>query len=79
MILTNLGEMPMRVNMWNDIEDGLPTIEGKYIVTDGDEIDVASYYQQLGFMHCECCYPLSLEKIIAWKPLPEPYKKENNQ
>lgn len=62
---------------WIPVSKRLPEEDGRYIVTKRDERDdeeiyvTTSYYQndEYGFF--------SEEEIIAWMPLPEPYKGES--
>ena len=55
---------------WVPVEKGLPDKDGKYLVTTrgnyNDIIDIANYTK--GIWH-------KANEIIAWMPLPEPYKE----
>lgn len=60
-----------KVNKWIPCSERLPEEDGKYLVsTDGtfgiDVIDIARFENDEWFKSC---------KIIAWQPLPEPYKE----
>ena len=63
---------------WIPVEDGLPEEEGQYLVScDSDfAIEVARFYidsedEEDRWFGCDWNDP---EDIVAWMPLPEPYK-----
>lgn len=69
--LPQLGKDTNVRSKWIPCSERLPKEDGKYLVsTDGtfgiDVIDIARFENDEWFKSC---------KIIAWQPLPEPYKE----
>lgn len=83
-VISNVKRQP-KANEWIPTEERLPDDENEYLVTDGYDMMVAFYrddaeaWDNANFGWVErnsdddC--PCRLGKVIAWKPLPEPYKK----
>ena len=60
---------------WIPCEEMLPSKEGFYLVTVKKECELkvlCLWYKKEYWL----CYQEETGKIIAWQPLPEPYKKE---
>lgn len=75
----------MNNNGWIPVEKALPEIEGCYLVTmqrSGDyerpKLDVMSncFIKERGLWSGEV---FSHDHVIAWQPLPEPYKAERSK
>lgn len=67
---------------WIPCDERLPDEHGYYLViTDGSRnavIDIAEYGKFFRKPEYECVWEWNkASKIIAWMPLPEPYKKED--
>ena len=62
---------------WTPIEKGLPKETGQYMVTDEKD-----WVGQMTFI-CETdnsfFFPYSLDKVIAWMNLPQPYQAEKEE
>lgn len=58
---------------WIHVSKQLPKTDGMYLVTTtgthNDVVDIAYYYKDIGFHKAS--------KVLAWMPLPEPYKAES--
>lgn len=63
---------------WIPVSERLPEIHKEVIVTD---IETSDAYQSryIGDGHWECDNGLFKNRIIAWMPLPEPYKAESEK
>ena len=67
---------------WNPVSEGLPMRNGVYTVTriiEGTPIVDASYFDGQNTWHRDTGVNHGrpyLNDIIAWQPLPEPFKKE---
>jgi len=61
-----------KANEWVDVKDRLPSESGMYLVTNFDNVSYTTWtttchYKNKGF---------ELDGVIAWKPLPKPYKRK---
>lgn len=70
-----LEEQP-RVGEWTPCSERLPEEEGRYLITISDIGVVSSFYNKnhklpWGGYETEC--------VIAWMPLPEPYKEQTKK
>ena len=65
-------------NKWSPVSEGLPEECKNVIVTD---IEVSDTYQSqyMGNGYWECDNGYFRNRIIAWMPLPEPYKAERSE
>lgn len=80
-----LIKMKPKLDEWISVEERLPDDENEYLVTDGYDMMVAFYRDDaeawdngnFGWVerNSDDDCPCRLGKVIAWKPLPEPYKK----
>lgn len=73
---------------WMPVEERLPKDDKDYLITDGKDMTVGFYRDDVeawdnyifGWIERdednEC--PCRMGKIIAWMPLPEPYRKEDS-
>ena len=74
----------LNADKWISCEERLPSEYGQYLYTDkNDEVHEGCYCPPLrgmirGWSTCEAdgYKRLSDKEIIAWQPLPQPYKKE---
>jgi Protein of unknown function (DUF551) len=76
----------MLMNIWIDVKEMLPKKKGDYLVTIYDKnykepyIVYTAYFRiydngSTTFVLCSDCCDYSDLDIIAWMPLPEPYRK----
>lgn len=68
--------MEMLSNQWIPCSERLPAENGDYLVTviwEG-KLEVFMDYFQFGCMWYDCG-----DNVIAWMPLPEPYKEEDTK
>ena len=62
-------------NQWRRVEDGLPPHDGDYLCTVQLPQECGNVWIRQEVVWCSMNkFP---EKVIAWMPLPEPYKGEN--
>ena len=74
----------LNADRWIPCEERLPSEYGQYLYTDkNDEVHEGTYCPPLqgmirGWSTCEAegYVKLSDDEVIAWQPLPQPYKKE---
>lgn len=74
-----VGSMPSAdiAPRWIPVTDRLPEQEGQYLVCCNNkhhQFEVARFYINYDGDRWFCCDWNDPEKIIAWMPLPEPYK-----
>lgn len=68
---------PCETTRWIPVTDRLPEQEGQYLVCCNNkhhQFEVARFYINYDGDRWFCCDWNDPEKIIAWMPLPEPYK-----
>lgn len=63
------------VNQWIDVNDRLPKEDSKEVLICFPWGTVGIGWRFNGHWTCEC-YNCDDSDVIAWMPLPEPYKKE---
>lgn len=77
-VLTMLETEPsVYVPRWIPVTERLPEQEGQYLVCCNNkhhQFEVARFYINYDGDRWFCCDWNDPEKIIAWMPLPEPYK-----
>ena len=83
-VAKRLEELSQPKTDWIPCEEGLPSEYGQYLYTDkNDEVHEGTYCPPIqgmirGWSTCEAegFVKLSDDEVIAWQPLPQPYKKE---
>jgi hypothetical protein len=61
---------------WHPVEDGLPKQVGRYLIQTSNGIDIDSFHPRSGWhSYGETQYGDTSKSIIAWRKLPEPYRK----
>ena len=84
---TCLNDKSIRESNWIPVSERLPDKNGRYLITQGDarfKTIIIKYYdlgkKEFGTWH-ELPFDdeevwISISDVIAWQPLPEPYKEE---
>jgi len=62
---------------WIPCTERLPNV-GAILISDGNQVFIGAYYGNSIWSADGCDYDPILEDI-AWMPLPEPYKENNDQ
>lgn len=71
-VTEQLPEIKNNKDIFEDIEN---FIKSCYLVTDGDAVCIAVFSKDGKFVDMDDAIPF--DGIVAWMPLPEPYKPEN--
>ena len=67
----HLVQSQPKVGEWVSVDERLPNKDGYFLITTSDnEIDIREYLYSKGWGWD------GFERVIAWQPLPEPYRKD---
>ena len=66
--------------MWIPVSERLPVMNGNYLVTvEANDGTASIKYQMVDHYGPKWLHEEKTQKVIAWMPLPEPYKAESEE